>query len=988
MIIRYSILGILRGKGKTMLFFLLITALVLLVNLGVMILVSTSDYLDECDKSYTTIGVVEYFGADYPQQQAYDTKMAELLMQNDFSALGHLPGVLLWEKTAKAIGSLDGYQRVDRAMPEKMTAVVIIGDISFIDSIGLYSGQIKSSIFSVQKKTNTAVFIEPEPYSLAPDQTYVAYGEYFYGKTGYTNFRILPFSSDIQKIVGESAIPVSPATKLENGKYQYDPAYDLLAEKLRVTSNSFVVNATSNILALLPFQQQKSLLTAGRAFTDDEYLEQKNVCIISELAAQRMTKRVGDTISLSIVAPDGSALLDSYKPNNGFALTENYTIIGICNETPNSSHDIYIPRTDQIAWDKSVAGFTIGQAVIANSQADEFFRQAVPLLPDGVLLTLYDQGYAAVTEPFSVIRQIASLVTAVCLAASLAVLVLFGFLFVYRQRETAAIMSHLGTSRLRIFGYFAVSTGLIALLAVSCGGFIATLLQGSISQMISRYAQTAMLTDLRFSDSNLSVTKLLDFNPQIQVRFPLFIGLSIAVIALISSQIFTFLTLCQQQQRPKKLRTPSFMRLSSGNMANPFKYAVHSIFRGGTRSVILPIVTLLVFMMFGQLYMTTTDFEHQFKDISAKTAIGGRFTDISGKQISNLVLEIDQLANLNQTGLISELNVAMDQPYSYLGITRTAGGEQFNIKPLPVPLSQFAFETLQAKFARGPRLIYTNSIQKSPEFYYAKNIYIEFLEGYDQNTLAQQYTGGLRMCLAPSSLMDDQGFSLGDVIRISLNERERGTSDFKTVDLLVVGRFVKQGSQENLYCQLGDRFDAAALPKNTFSSASFSIYDAGQLSKLKDELDRLGFSEVAQTRKNRTFVVLEDKKYFSTIRGLIQQIRYSRVLHTMIYGLTGLIGLIVAWLVTAGRRLEFAIMRGFGASGVRAILSFFIEQMALCLAGSSTGLVIWLLLHGQLWAGHIILASGFVACQAMGVLFAFTRMNRRSALRILTDEDN
>jgi len=970
-----------------MLFFLLIMALVLLVNLGVMILVSTSDYLAECNKSYTTVGVVEYFGTDYPHQLTYDPKMAELLKQNKLSALSNLPGVLLWEKTAKAIGSIDGYQRVDRAMPEKMTAVVIIGDISFIDSIGLYSGQIKNSIFSSQKKTNTAVFIEHEPYTLTPGQSYVAYGEYFYGKTGYTNFRILPFSSDIQKIVGQSTRPIAPATKLENGSYQYDPAYDLLAEKLRVTSNSFVVNATSNILALLPFHQQQSVITDGRIFTEDEYREQKNVCIISELAAQRMAKQVGNTVSLSLVEPDGAALLDSFKPETGFALTENYTIIGICNETPNGSHDIYIPRTDLIAWDKSVAGFTIGQAVIANGQADEFYRQAVSLLPDGILLTIYDQGYAAVTEPFAVIRQIASLVTAVCLAASLAVLVLFGFLFVYRQRETAAIMSHLGTSRLRIFSFFAVSTGLIALLAVSCGGFIATLLHESISQMISRYAQTAMLTDLRFSDSSLSVTKLLEFNPQIQIRLPVIIGLSIAAIALISSQVFTFLTLRQQQQRPKKLRTPSFMRLSSGNMANPFKYAVHSIFRGGERGIILPIVTLLVFMMFGQLYMTTTDYNHQFKDITANTAINGRFTDISGKQISNLVLEIDQLASLNQTGLLSGLNVAMEQAYSFLGIKKTADGEQFNIEPMPVPTSQFALETLQAKFARGPRLIYTNSIQKSPEFYYAKNIYIEFLNGYDLNALAQQYTGGLRLCLAPSSLMSDRGVSLGDVIRISLNERERGSSGFKTVDLLVVGRFIKQGSQDNIYCQLGNRFDPGDLPEKTYSSASFTIKDAGQLTLLKDELANLGFSEVAQVRKYRTFVVLEDKKYYSTISGLIQQIRYSRVLHAMIYGLAGLIGLVVAWLVTASRRLEFAIMRGLGASGLRAISSFFFEQMALCLAGSSAGLVIWLLLRGQLLSGHILLASGFVACQALGILFAFTRMNRRSALRILTDED-
>jgi len=119
--------------------FLLIASLTLLVNLGVMVLVSTTDYLDACDEGYTTIGVVEYIGAVYPDSLAYDPRLAELLSPYEFSALTSLPCVQRWERSARALGSVAGYQRADPAMPEKMTAVLIIGNISYIDSICMYS---------------------------------------------------------------------------------------------------------------------------------------------------------------------------------------------------------------------------------------------------------------------------------------------------------------------------------------------------------------------------------------------------------------------------------------------------------------------------------------------------------------------------------------------------------------------------------------------------------------------------------------------------------------------------------------------------------------------------------------------------------------------------------------------------------------------------------------------------------------------------------
>ena len=40
-------------------------------------------------------------------------------------------------------------------------------------------------------------------------------------------------------------------------------------------------------------------------------------------------------------------------------------------------------------------GYTLGQAVLINKGADEFYNDMLPLLPERVQMTIYDQGYAA-----------------------------------------------------------------------------------------------------------------------------------------------------------------------------------------------------------------------------------------------------------------------------------------------------------------------------------------------------------------------------------------------------------------------------------------------------------------------------------------------------------------------------------------------------------------------------------------------------------------
>ena len=72
MFIRNGIRSILRERGRTALFSLLIVFLTLTMILAMSVLQDCSAVIEACDKAYRSIAVVEYMGAEYPSTDEPD----------------------------------------------------------------------------------------------------------------------------------------------------------------------------------------------------------------------------------------------------------------------------------------------------------------------------------------------------------------------------------------------------------------------------------------------------------------------------------------------------------------------------------------------------------------------------------------------------------------------------------------------------------------------------------------------------------------------------------------------------------------------------------------------------------------------------------------------------------------------------------------------------------------------------------------------------
>src|SRR5690606_36619234 len=202
----------------------------------------------------------------------------------------------------------------------------------------------------------------------------------------------------------------------------------------------------------------------------------------------------------------------------------------------------YVPEAAGVPYSQHPIGYTVGQAVIRNRDAGAAAARIEPALGDRFQFTIYDQGYSTVAVPYQIILRIAQMVTAVCVLMELAAVILFGFLFVYRQRETSETMLMLGAGRRRVIRYFLYSSRIISLIAVAAGAAAGYRLHEGIIDLVSRAAEEYSLIGARFSSGSLTISRTLEFAPELERQLFLFTGAAVFLFAVLADAAFSVST--------------------------------------------------------------------------------------------------------------------------------------------------------------------------------------------------------------------------------------------------------------------------------------------------------------------------------------------------------------------------------------------------------------------------------------------------------------
>jgi len=358
-------------------------------------------------------------------------------------------------------------------------------------------------------------------------------------------------------------------------------------------------------LSLLPFHQEELYIIDGRAFTEDEYALGSHVTVISEIMAAHLGVNVGDTIDLSVAISAQPGVYNSYWVADGFSYESPFTVVGIMNTVMDKSWYAYVPRASGVPWSQFPIGYIVGQAVVRNEDAAALYSRLESSLDDRFQITIYDQGYSSVAIPYQTIMSVAKIVTAVCALVELAVLILFGFLFVYRQRETSETMLKLGTGRGRVCAYFLYSAGFISLIASAAGAAAGYWLHDRIIAFVARAAENYRLIDSRYSNSNLTIARTLEFAPRLEWQLFLIVGAIVFFLAVLACMAFIVSTFIHSRPSQKKVVGPKREHKTSHLRGGSAKYACLSIVRGGASTLVVPILALSVVIFFGNLAATS-----------------------------------------------------------------------------------------------------------------------------------------------------------------------------------------------------------------------------------------------------------------------------------------------------------------------------------------------------------------------------------------------
>ena len=993
MFFRDSMKNLIRSRGKTALFFALLLILTLMVGLNLCVWLSVNRYLAACDETFTTIGLFEYMGADYPDESIYDPAAVEAIRNFDTAMVAEHESVLLWDESACALGYTEGFLQASyQNLYDKDRAVLVIS-APYKMGDGLYFSYIVETVYSHEDFTGAMVYVDSAGLTeFEFGHYYLVCGSFFQGKNSYHHFGLAPLQTSAAQEHGADAIVCLDITD-PDGEHGYtlptdSPLMDI-AQTLRVLNNSLTVFSVADLSAQYLFQQNELVLTYGRMFSGQEYAQGAKVCVVSETLAQQLSLQVGDTLPIS-VSHTGDALPSAaFWAGAGFDSTQTYTVVGVMQTKQEQNGYVYVPKGADAVFAGNRTGYTIGTAVLRNEDAAAFYREIAPQLPDRVRLTIYDQGYGAVAEPFHNILRATNIISIVCALAGACVLVLFGYLFVHRQRDVSVTMVRLGVQRRRVCSYFLCGAGVLSALAAACGGYLGYRLSGRVIAFVAELATTAEPPDTRYSA--LSIEKSLAFSMEATKGPFVIAAVAVAILALVTCLLFALGTFRRSSVRGVKENREKIRRVAR---RSGVRYPLLSIRRSGARSVIPPVTMLLAVVFLCRLIASDAAYQAQLDSIYADTEISGAVTDVHGRTTGSLTVRGDSVRTLLASGYIGEMVLTGSMPYMFEGIIESDGVPQ-EYEPIVYPATGFAQETFLNRALAGPSLICTNSLEKAPEFYYSSFVETAWLDGYDVSVLAADVDENEPTpCIVPTTLMESEGIRLGDIVQLW---QFKG-SDHQVRQFVVVGSFVKASVKENIYVPIAyyadtsllsgelDEEQKQALERVSFAGADFTISEAASLDAFKDYLVSNRFSAPGGLSGNRVFIRLQDREFLNMVQTLSNQIDYVGVLYPCLSILVCAAGFVGAFALMVSRKREFAIMRALGARPFRVFAGFFGEQLALCLPGAAIGLALTVL-TGDFPQGGVKRVGIFAACWLVGSALSLLRMSGTAVCDILHEEE-
>ena len=1002
MFIRNGIKSILRERGRTALFSLLIILLTVALILSLSVLLYSKAVMAACDESYRSIALVEYMGSEYPGEDVPDANARAAASALKDETILNIPGVTAWTRRNTAFASAEGYERRIGTMPYKNKAVVIVSHVSepieqwakFDEfnnpimsegSITYYTCILKSALYARSGKEGTYIDLLMNDSGFVPkkDQSYILNGSFVdisgtasnigeYPKNGYPIFRVESF-------VEMDDLPYADYTETED-----IPEVFLRAlEQYKIMNNYIHVVPCRDVNDVYAFHQNELQLIEGDMPNPGTYY----ACVVSGDLAAQLDLKPGDSFSMEGLR--GTEKVRYQLQSTGEAQT--FTVSGIAADSPDYGGTVWVIAEDA---DTPLFGYLLGTVSLRNEEAYAAAETLQSLVPEQVRVTLLDQGYSNAAHPFQEVEKTSVNVLLICSAGIVAILLLFTFLYVGRQHLAVKIMVSMGTPRRYIALWFLSGALVICGASAVFGTVLGTVLRPAVFKLITAIAAHSRDGFFWYSETVLGVAKQMTFDLHIPLWPNLLAIPSIVVLAL----LFCLRFLRMAHQSGTRKRSKSKIRMPRGKSSalglGGLGFSLLSIRRGGLRSLVVPLVSLVLtvtVLVLGGVYQ---QWQNELDDTLDNTQIEGIAVSLDGRYYSGLTLPIYNLRTL--IGIEGIENVSVSYGYKYW---------------LPEDEPSFTSGSFgqahrQEWIAVQPELVALNSLSAAKEFYYTDPVII-WLDGWDERALVDSDFTPIRNrsemkaeeklipAVCSDTFLIEHDLVLGDTFACFAQvERYRGLDEIP-LKLLVIGSYVQQGGKAHTYVPLAchvplpllnvdeDPGNAHEWDRFTFRTCRFRLSSARELNSVRQLLYDEGFSSVGHVSNIRTTILLRDAAFLRLTENMGRNITMGKVMCTVISLLIVLLGFIISWLMIFSRRREFALMRGFGVQKQRIFTSFFLEQAILSLMGCLAGCTILF----RLYAGGLaqpLAAACYLICYLLGAAISIKMIGKTDLMQLLT----
>lgn len=851
MIFKHSMKSIIRTPKKTMLFLFLLIVLTISLRIGVGMYDSARNMLLDADETFTSIVELEYRGEKVGEEVEFYSNMNSDLADFSFQKLENHKSVksVNMEKTAWAFAEGGTIKQNEtplfRYIMVKIDSIIRNNDDQFM-------GIVRENLFGRKVREEAYMLLndidEKEVrmnYSFISDHEYLVIGRIMNGRGPTLNVSPgLPESvEDIPFIVDLTENP--DFFQSEDGKKIL-----ALQKAMAVVDNSLQVTAVSSLEASAPYYFNELLLKEGRIFSPSEYEEGKNdVILISEATSDLYQVGVGDVLPLKLHYNVNGVGLSDYLTNTKFAYEANFTVVGIFENKTDNKYMIYLPDAKWL--EQKLHSTTLARYIVKNGTGAKFIEDNQNSLLPNMVFTLYDQGYDEAVRPIIALKNSAIMIIILGSLSGIAILFLFSYLIVIKQKDTLKTMLSLGSGKRRTMNYILYGSMALVFVASSLGAIISSGFVNQITGKILETMQNTYGTDIRYSERSIGLQ--MEFIPQIRVNLwlPTFIVIGILLISFLLLFAFTYSVLLEEKQasslRKEKKKEKEKVLLPRKTKVNKMmfgrvrpitlKFALISLTRSPGRSFIIPIISLILSFFIIFLGLLSSMQKEKLETVYDRIPVTAYLTSINnetramgGLKLQNDIYrmidedysyrleERDVFADLMDNGRYTSLRAVEEREklladseffedmslykpihYEFMGISMTKEGEENEeLSRLPEVRkhnNNFGFDWFLNKINQMPRLAYADDIRYTPDFYNESAPKVEFLEGYGYDSLRHNED----IAYISQSVASAYGIENGDTIRVTGWFSYDETAICSVLDLKVVGIYDVKWRMETIY---------------------------------------------------------------------------------------------------------------------------------------------------------------------------------------------